>query len=394
MKSVEEKREITALGAIFLLFAVAIMAWIPRFPEFKQNLNLSNGQFGTLLSTGTFGAVLSLLIMGHIVHKYGVKKVLLANSLIMVIAFNIIVHTHSSPVFLICNIVIAFGISGFHIATSAQAFHTIDRIKSIDIAHFHGTWAVGALLTALISGLVVNYVSLAWHIGTCVTICFVVIALILEKISPTLLKPNESEDSHLPLKTIFTSFTVDRMIIGALLCASLLEYCTADWVAIYGKEEIGVSAGLASVPYILFMVAMIIGRLSAKNLDLRFKIESVVRVLSIVGGFGFIAFLLLASTFSSKNESIAFLFTCIAFSFAGAGSSLIAPAIYTAANKRSELPSAVVVGQVGVINNILIFIFKAIIAWTAQITGSLTIALTIPALLMAATVFFAKVVKK
>jgi MFS family permease len=394
MKSVEEKQEIKLLGLIFLLFAVAIMAWIPRFPEFKENLDLTNGQFGTLLSTGTFGAVMSLLIMGHVVHKYGVKKVLIANSLFMVIAFNIVVHTHSPLIFLICNVAIAFGISGFHIATSGQAFHTIDRIKGIDIARFHGIWAVGALLTALLSGLIVNYISLAWHIGSCVTVCFLAIALILQKMTPVLLKPNESPDSHLPLRTVFSSFKIDRMIVGGLLCASLLEYCTADWVAIYGKEEVGVSAGLASVPYILFMLAMIIGRLSAKKLDLRFKIEVVVQVLSIVGGFGFIAFLLLASAFSSRNQSIAFIFTCIAFTFAGAGSSLIAPAIYTAANKRSELPSAIVVGQVGVINNILIFAFKATIAWTAQITGSLTIALVIPAVLMASTVFFAKVTKK
>jgi hypothetical protein len=36
---------------------------------------------------------------------------------------------------------------------------------------------------------------------------------------------------------------------------------------------------------------------------------------------------------------------------------------------------------------------KATIAWTAQITGSLAIALSIPALMLISTVFFAHVVK-
>jgi hypothetical protein len=37
-----------------------------------------------------------------------------------------------------------------------------------------------------------------------------------------------------------------------------------------------------------------------------------------------------------------------------------------AANTRSKFPSSVVIGQIGVINIILVFIFRWIIAWTAQ----------------------------
>ena len=51
------------------------MAWVPRFPELKENLSLSNGPFGSILTTGAIGAFLGLLTVGHIVHKYGVKIV-------------------------------------------------------------------------------------------------------------------------------------------------------------------------------------------------------------------------------------------------------------------------------------------------------------------------------
>ena len=394
MKVVSQKLEVTAVGAMFALFAIAIMAWIPRFSEVKRNLGLSNGEFGTLISTGTIGAVTSLFTMGHVVHKFGVKRVLIANSLVLVIAFNAIVHTKSSLIFFFCNIAIGFGISGFHIALTAQAFHTIDRVKGIAMAQFHGMWAVGTLITAIISGLLVNHVSLATHIGTCVALCFLVVAIILHRITPVLVKPNESPDTHLPLKTLFSSFRIDWIIAGGLLCASVLEFCTGDWVSIYGREEVGVSAGLASLPYILFMVAMITGRLGAKNLDVRFQIEKIIRVLSLVGGLGFMASLNMSSYFSSRNQTTAFIFMCLAFTLAGVGSALIAPAFYTAANRRSELPSAVVVGHIGVVNNILIFICKAIVAWTAQITGSLTFALMIPALFMVAASFFAKATRE
>ena len=393
MQLLTEKKEIRSLAAIFSLFAIGIMAWIPRFPELKKNLDLSNGEFGTLVSTGSIGAITSLFLMGHIVHKFGAKKVLTANSLLLMAGYVSIIQTKSPLIFLICNIGIGFGISGFHIAVSAQAFHSIERIPGIAMTRFHGFWAVGALITGLFSGLVVNHLSLVTHIGTCAVVCFSLVIFLLHRMTPVLLKPNESPDTHLPIRSIFSSFRVDWVICSGLLCASVLEYCTTDWVAIYAKEEIGVSAGMASIPYITFMIAVIIGRLGAKKLEEKFSIVSIIRVLSISSGLGFILFLLLASWFSSIHQMTAFIFTCLAFTCAGAGSSLMSPTFYTAANNRSKLPSAVVVGHLGAVSNSLVFLSKAIVAWTAQLTGSLTTALLIPGVLMFSTAFFARATK-
>jgi hypothetical protein len=71
----------------------------------------------------------------------------------------------------------------------------------------------------------------------------------------------------------------------------------------------------------------------------------------------------------------------------------MAPTFYTAGNQRSSLPSAVVVGQMGVVNNLAVFMLKACVAWTAEFSGSLAIALTIPALMLISTAFFARVLK-
>jgi len=113
----------------------------------------------------------------------------------------------------------------------------------------------------------------------------------------------------------------------------------------------------------------------------------------LVGGFGFIAFIALAVNIPGERKYWALVATCIAFAFAGAGSSLMAPTFYTAGNRRSPLPSAVTVGQLGVVNSGAIFILKACVAWTAQFTGSLAIALMIPALMLVATAYFARVLK-
>jgi hypothetical protein len=141
------------------------------------------------------------------------------------------------------------------------------------------------------------------------------------------------------------------------------------------------------------MIAMIAGRLGANRIIKRFHVHPTVKFLAIAGGTGFLTFLAIAVNLPAEHKHWALAATCVAFAFGGAGSSLMAPTFYTAGNTRSNLPSAVLVGQMGVVNNIAVIILKACVAWTAQFTGSLAIALVIPAVLLLSASYFARVLK-
>ena len=393
MNTVKPSTEFKLLQALFGVYAALIMSWIPRFPEVKANLGLSNGQFGTLISTGSFGAVASLFLTGHMVHKFGVKRVILTNIWIMGLAYFFIVRTESSGIFLICNVAIGWATSAYHISINAQSFNAMERVYGLTIARLHGMWALGTLTTAIISGLVVDHIPITWHVGGLAVFVTLSLTAMIIRLTPVLMKPNEDEEEHLPLRTLITSFRVDWLISGGLVCAVFLEFATGDWSAIFAKERIGVSSGMAALPYVFFMTAMIIGRLNAGSIAKRFQVDQTVRLFALLGGGGFLTFLTITVQIPAEHKTIAFVTTCIAFTFAGMGSSLMAPSFYTAGNQRSPLPSAVVVGQIGVVNMIAVFILKASIAWTAQFTGSLAIALTIPALMLMATAFFARALK-
>ncbi len=393
MNTFKPSTEFKLLQALFGVYAFLIMSWIPRFPEVKANLGLSNGQFGTLISTGSFGAVASLFLTGHMVHKFGVKRVILTNIWIMGVAYFFIVRTESSGIFLICNVAIGWATSAYHISINAQSFNAMERVYGLTIARLHGMWALGTLTTAIISGLIVDHIPITWHVGGLAVVVTLSLTAMIIRLTPVLMKPNEDEEEHLPLRTLITSFRVDWLVSGGLLCAVFLEFATGDWSAIFAKERIGVSSGQAALPYVLFMTAMIIGRLNAGKIAKRFQIDQTIRLFALVGGGGFLTFLTITVQIPAEHKTLAFVTTCIAFTFAGMGSSLMAPSFYTAGNQRSPLPSAVVVGQMGVVNMIAVFILKAAIAWIAQFTGSLAIALTIPALMLISTAFFARAVK-
>ena len=393
MNTIKPATEYKLIQALFLVYAFLLMSWIPRFPEIKANLGLNIGEFGTLISTAAIGGVVSLFLTGHLVHKYGVKRVILTNIWIMGVAYFFIVRTESLGIFLICNIAIGWSSSAYHISINAQGFSAMARVKDLTIARLHGMWSLGTLLTAIFSGFILNYITISWHVGGLAVMATLVLTAIVQRLTPVLIKANQNDEEHLPLKTLFTSFRIDWLVSGGFLTAVFIEFSTGDWSAIFAKERIGVSPGLAALPYVVFMIAIIAGRLNSGKLAKRFHVQRMIRCLALFGGGGFLVFLAITVQIPADHKNIALATICIAFAFAGIGSSVITPSFFAAANQRSPLPSAVVIGQLGVINVFSVFLLKAVVAWTAQFTGSLAIALTIPALMLMAAAYFARAVK-
>ncbi|NDH13144.1 MAG: MFS transporter, partial [Actinobacteria bacterium] len=98
------RAEKQALAAMFGLFGFGVMTLGPRMPDIKYNLGVSNGTFGIILSSGSIGALVSLLTMGHIVHRIGVKSVLLVSTFTMYGTLAIMVHLHNPVIYLILNL--------------------------------------------------------------------------------------------------------------------------------------------------------------------------------------------------------------------------------------------------------------------------------------------------
>jgi MFS family permease len=386
----DEKRYV---GIIFFLFAVQIMSWVPRFPEVKENLGLSNGEFGTYLSLGSVGAIIALISTGHLVQKYGSKRILMISAFAMCVAIATISHLQSTPLFILFNMANGAAISAFNIAINAQAFHAQDRAGEMIISRQHGYWTIGALATAIFSGLLVDVVSIATHITVLSAVLFLAIYFFTSKLGPELIKPSVHEKDDFKILDLFKSFRIDVLVSSALACGIIIEFVTADWSAIYSKETIGVSGSLATIPYIASLVAMIIGRLGIHIVTRRIPLESMVKIGSVVGGVGFIGFITASNMLVDVSKTASFICAIAGFTIGGLGSSFLSPTLFTAANARSPQHSAVVVGQMGVVNAFLILIIKTVVAWTAQFTGSIAIALIIPGLMLISVAFMSKVAK-
>jgi MFS family permease len=139
-KDLAVEQELNLIKGLFFLFGLLIMSWVPRFPEVKANLQLTNGEFGSLVSMGAIGNLVALLTVGHLVHKYGARWMLHAGSLLLAVSLVFLTHSTSSLVFLVFIILQGLAISAFHISINAQGFHFQDRTKKQIITLLSGFW--------------------------------------------------------------------------------------------------------------------------------------------------------------------------------------------------------------------------------------------------------------
>ena len=391
-KSIDVKHELNLIKALFFLFGLLIMSWVPRFPEVKANLQLTNGEFGSIVSMGAVGNIVALLTIGHLVHKFGPRWILHIGAFTLAISLTFLTHSTSSLLFLIFVILQGGAISAFHIAINTQGFFFQDRTKRQIITLLSGFWSSGALISSMIAGLLVDRVELGTYTNFLSLICFILMTLIIAKLTPNLVTANVNPKSAHRARDMFKGFKIDGSVSVVLLLVIMLEYAVSDWAAIFVKEDMKILGGIHTLPYILFTLAMIIGRLNLHNLLPRYSMDFLVVRASLLSGLSFIAGIVAVRLIGPSNKTLVLVILSIAFTIAGLGSSFLGPSVMVAANARSQFPASVVIGQIGVINIALVFVMRWIIAWTAQAT-SLSVALLIPALMLLAVPYFSKIFK-
>jgi MFS family permease len=65
-----------ALPWIFFLMGLTSMAWVPRIPEIKSSLGLSDGEFGVVLVSSSVGAIIGAQLAGRLIQRFGSRNLM------------------------------------------------------------------------------------------------------------------------------------------------------------------------------------------------------------------------------------------------------------------------------------------------------------------------------
>jgi MFS family permease len=378
------------LSAIFFLFGLSIMSLAPRTPDLKANLGVNNGTFGTLLSTASLGSIVMLLIGGHIVHHIGSKRAMQIGSTIIASSFIVLVHTSSSLVFVIFNILSGGAISIYHIASSGHALHRQDEVGKVIVPKLHGAWGLGAMSTAGLAFLLTSKVSIAWHISVLMLLVWSATQFTIHKLTPTFHAKSDSDDKYELTSLKQFKFKVNWFLSIGFFCASLMEFTIADWATLFGKEVLEMSQSTSALNYLVYLLGLIIGRFSI-GWALKHGSESFwIKAAGGFGGGGFIILLLISTSIHDSQPTLSYLLNFLGFLIGGLGSSFLAPIFFAIAGRLSNGQNAIAVGRLSFMNTLLIFNSKFILAWIVQLT-TITVALLIAGASMLLLIYFGKI---
>lgn len=381
------------LGALFFLFGIGLISWVPRFPEIKHNLNVSNGEFGTLLSVSAIGSLVALVTAGQLVHRFGAKIMLTTSATLLFGSLATIVHLTSTWQFLLCNIALGAGASAFHISVNSQGLHEQASLGDNLIPRLHGFWSVGALSAAVLSGFLVGKVPLAVHIDVISAGAYLTMLFLINGLGMALIPPNDEVDDQYSVRALFSSFKIDWVMSLGLTCGVMLEMANGDWSTLFSNQELHLNAGISAIPYIVFVLAMILGRLFVHRVLEYIGTARLIRIVTVGGGFIFILSIALGRALSPSHPTGGLVVFAAGSFFGGLGVSFMGPIFMDAANRRSSAPGSVVIGRQAAVNTSFAFVCKGVIAWTAQLT-SIGVALVIPSLMLMAVALTAKSIER
>jgi MFS family permease len=331
-----------AVAAVFLTNGALFANVVPRYPQIKADLGLSNAVFGTAVAALPLGALLAGLFAGVVIRRFGSSRVAAFGIVLLAAATLVLPFAPNWVVFGAGVFVVGAFDAVVDVAQNAHGLR-VQRLYGRSIVNsFHGLWSVGAVVGGLMGSAAAGLdVPLVAHLGVSAAL-FSVVALVAYRF----LLPG-AEDAERGVegregaaaggrRAASAENRGRRAVVGATVralaalgvlaaCGALVEDAGSSWGAIYLRGSLHAEAAVGGLGFVALQLAMTVGRLTGDRVVDRFGQRAVVRaggVLVAVGMGGALAVPSVGTTLAG-------------FALAGLGVATLIPAAMLTAD---ELP--------------------------------------------------------
>ncbi|MDO0928660.1 MFS transporter [Streptomyces sp. TG1A-8] len=366
-----------AVAAVFAVHGAVTGSFATRVPWVQDHASLSAGQLGFALAFTALGASCSMPLAGRISHAFGSRAAL--RGLIALWTVSLVLPALAPNLYTLCLAMFAYGASAGMADVAMNALGVeVERLlgKSI-MSGLHGMWSAGAL-TGSAAG------TLAAHLGADARLHFACAAVVLTVLGVLacgwVLDVQPAEDEEPPPR--FALPPRSALLIGAVgFCAVFAEGASLDWSAVFLRDRLDSSAGLAAASTTGFMLTMAVARIVGDAVVNRFGAVRTVRaggVLAVLGGLLVVA---------AGHPAVAM----AGFALMGLGIAVVVPLCFAAAGHAGPRPSQAIAG-VATITYTSGLIAPSLIGGVAQAT-SLTVSFCLVSVLACGVAVFAGVLR-
>ncbi|MDT0278011.1 MFS transporter [Blastococcus sp. DSM 46792] len=337
-----------AVSAVFFVNAVLYGNLVPRLPEIKDRLDLSNAAFGTAIAAMPAGALLAGLLAPLFIRWFGSARVASLGLLALGLAIAGLPFTDAWIAFAALMLVVGGLDAVVDVAQNAHGFRVQRAYGRSIINGLHALWSIGAVVGGLLGSLAAGLdVPLTAHLTTS-AIVFGGVAIVALGF---LLGGPEDAERHAPAGGVLEPTAGRRRlghlvgrtvlllgVLGALAaCEAFVQDAGASWGALYLRGEVGATAAVGGLAFVALQVAMTAGRIVGDRVVDRFGQRRVARV----GGAVTAAGMMLALAVPAVGTVL------VGFALAGLGVATLVPAVMHTADELPGLPHGVGLTVVG-----------------------------------------------
>lgn len=372
-----------AIYLCFFLLGFLGLAWIPRIPEIKDSLGLSDGQFGLVLLASTVGSIPGAQIAGRAVHSFSSKLVVRIAGALLPVGVFVIGIADTVQLLLLGLFITGFNLAFMDIAINGQAVEIEKHTKGRWMSSFHGFWSIGAFAATLVGGLIANFVTPRDNLIAIAAIGLFVFQFIAHFMLPAELdghlgEPGKDDAGKVSL------FGKESLILWALgiglMCSLIPEGGAYEWSGILLQDHMGIGKGLNAAAATTFSLTMIASRLLGDRAFEKWGHVNTVKYGGYLGGSLWGIGLFIGMSISDSHPTAGLILVCLGFGAAGFGMGPFFPAFNLAAASIPGIAPSVGLARVGLIAIAAYFGGPTLIGLIAEVT-SLPLAFAFPVVL-------------
>ncbi|MEU8571092.1 MFS transporter [Streptomyces pathocidini] len=319
-----------AVAAVFAVHGAVTGSFATRVPWIQDHAGISAGQLGLALAFPAIGASVAMPLAGRISHRFGVRTAL--RGLLALWTLSLVLPAFSPHLVALCGALFVYGATAgmADVAMNAVGVELEKRLDRSILSGLHGMWSVGALAGSA-AGTMAAHAELdaRAHLSAAAA----VLTLLGLAACQGVLDLRGEPEEHPPPR--FALPPKSALAIGAVgFCAVFAEGASLDWSAVYLRDAIGTSAGLAAASTTAFACTMAVARLVGDAVVDRFGPVRTVRA----GGVCATAGGVLVVTAANPAMAMA------GFALLGVGVAVVVPLAFAAAGRSGPAPSQAIAG--------------------------------------------------
>jgi MFS family permease len=364
-----------ALPWIFFLMGLTSMAWVPRIPEIKSSLGLSDGEFGVVLVSSSIGAIIGAQLAGRLIQRFGSRNLMRFAQAALPLGVLLIGLAPNVYALALGLFFMGLGSAAMDIPGNAQAVVIERLIGKKFLASLHGAWSIGTFAAALIGGAVATFVPPAVNLGVLAAIGMIIFIPLTERMLDATRDEHMGDEGKDERRIPWFKSKVNLLWVFAFgsLGALVAEGASADWSGILLAEHMNIELGLTASAFASFSLSMIISRFTADALMDHFGAARVVFYGGVVGGAIWSASILIAvplsQTASQTDNLLALVLINIGFFAAGAGIGPMFPAFIVGAAKVPGIPASLGIARISVISIAGYFLGPTVTGLISELTN-------------------------